>query len=132
MFSLFSTSKKTARIRSPLFFLNTLKGEKEQFGLARGTEVRMYNCGPTAYDYQHIGNLRPYVFADILRRTLIANGFSVDQVINITDVGHLVGDGDLGEDKVEKGARGSGETIDEIVSRVTAAFFQDLDLLHVD
>ena len=63
----------------------------------------MYNCGPTVYDFQHIGNLRAYVFADVLRRTLETNGYDVTQVINITDVGHLVSDGDTGEDKMTKG-----------------------------
>src|SRR3989338_9964997 len=82
---------------------NTLTLHKETF--IKKEWVTMYHCGPTVYDYVHIGNLRSYVFADILRRTFEWNGYSVDQVINITDVGHLTSDRDLGEDKVEKAAR---------------------------
>ena len=65
-------------------------------------EVRMYTCGPTVYDYAHIGNLRTYIFEDILRRVLEFNGYQVKHVMNITDVGHLVSDADTGEDKMER------------------------------
>jgi cysteinyl-tRNA synthetase len=78
--------KKQPIITAPLRFQNTLSGEKEAFVPLSNREVRMYNCGPTVYDFQHIGNLRPYVFADLLRRTLILWGYNVKQVINITDV----------------------------------------------
>ena len=74
-------------------------------------KVGMYNCGPTVYDYAHIGNLRAYVFADILRRTLELNGYTVDQVINITDIGHLASDGDDGDDKMTKGLKREGKTL---------------------
>lgn len=92
----------------------------------------MYNCGPTVYDFQHIGNLRPYVFADLLRRTLILWGYNVKQVINITDVGHLVSDADEGEDKMEKGAKARGQTVEEVVNEVTEAFFADLDAMNIN
>jgi cysteinyl-tRNA synthetase len=78
---------------------NTLTRNKETFTPLKKDEVSMYHCGPTVYDYAHIGNLRSYVFADILRRTCEYNGLNVHQVINITDVGHLVSDSDDGEDK---------------------------------
>lgn len=116
----------------PLSFFNTATGALEEFKPREDLMVRMYNCGPTVYEFQHIGNLRPYVFADIVRRALIQNGYEVDQVINITDVGHLVGDGDIGEDKVEKTAKTTGESVAEIVTRVTDAFFKDLQLLNVE
>jgi cysteinyl-tRNA synthetase len=88
---------------------NTLGDELQEFDTLKNTNtVRMYNCGPTVYDRQHIGNLRAYVFVDVLRRTLEMAGFSVTQVLNITDVGHLVSDGDIGEDKMTKGLRREG------------------------
>ena len=94
--------------------------------------MRMYNCGPTVYDFQHIGNLRPNVFADTLRRALRFHGFKTEQVINITDVGHLVSDADEGEDKIEMGAKREGTSVKEMVDRVTDAFFADLDALGID
>ena len=69
-------------------------------------KVGLYSCGPTVYNYAHIGNLRTYVFVDILKRALVANGYSVRHIMNITDVGHLTSDADSGEDKLEKGASG--------------------------
>lgn len=116
----------------PLQFFNTLSGELETFVPLSPRQVKMYNCGPTVYDRQHIGNLRPYIFADILRRTLEAWGHSVKQVINITDVGHLVGDGDEGEDKMEASARKQKKTAQEIAQEVTDAWFNDLDALGID
>src|SRR3990172_6122045 len=73
-------------------------------------EVGMYTCGPTVYDYAHIGNLRTYIFEDILRRTLEINGYRVKHVMNITDVGHLTSDADTGEDKMEKGSQRTGKS----------------------
>jgi cysteinyl-tRNA synthetase len=87
--------------------------------------VGLYCCGPTVYDYAHIGNLRTFIFEDLLRRTLKANGYSVRHVVNITDVGHLTSDADEGEDKMEKGSRRSGESAWTIAERFTAAFKQD-------
>ena len=85
-----------------LKFYNTLTREKENFLPINSKEVRMYTCGPTVYDYAHIGNLRAYVFADILCRTLRYSGLKVKQIMNITDMGHLTSDADSGEDKITK------------------------------
>ncbi len=91
----------------------------------------LYCCGPTVYDYAHIGNLRTYLFEDVLRRTLEFNGHRVRHVINITDVGHLVSDADDGEDKMEKGSRKAGESAWDIAERFTIAFKQDLRSLNM-
>src|SRR5512133_3868696 len=88
--------------------------------------VGVYACGPTVYDYAHIGNLRTYVFEDILRRVLEFNGCQVKHVMNITDVGHLTSDADTGEDKMEKGSRQAGKSAWEIADVYTAAFKEDL------
>src|SRR5512136_1285682 len=85
-------------------------------------EVGLYTCGPTVYDYAHIGNLRTYIFEDLLRRTLEFNGYTVKHVMNITDVGHLVSDADSGEDKMEKGARRTGKSAWEIAEFYAQAF----------
>lgn len=94
-------------------------------------EVGLYTCGPTVYDYAHIGNLRTYLFEDILRRVLEFNHYHVKHVMNITDVGHLVSDGDEGEDKMEKGARRTGMTAWEIAAFYTTAFQADLARLNI-
>ena len=91
----------------------------------------MYTCGPTVYEYAHIGNLRTYIFEDILRRVLEFNGFSVKHVTNITDVGHLTSDADEGEDKMEKGSRRTGKTAWEIAELYTEAFRDDLRNLNI-
>lgn len=114
-----------------LMLRNTMSGELESFEPVNGT-VRMYNCGPTVYDRQHIGNLRPYVFADTLRRTLLARGYKVQQVINITDVGHLVSDDDEGEDKMEKSAKATGKRAQDIAQEITHGWFADLDAIGID
>lgn len=88
-----------------LFLYNTLTRKKEEFKPIKKGKVGLYTCGPTVYNYAHIGNLRTYIFEDILKRVLIYNGYDVKHVMNITDVGHLTGDMDMGEDKMEKGAR---------------------------
>jgi cysteinyl-tRNA synthetase len=95
-------------------------------------EVRMYTCGPTVYDYAHIGNLRTYIFEDILRRVLEFNGYAVKHVMNITDVGHLTSDADTGEDKMEKGARRTGKSAWEIAAMYTQAFQEDLKRLNIE
>lgn len=125
-------SKKEPAIQAKLRFHNTLSDELEVFEPIAGPSVRMYNCGPTVYLEQHIGNLKPYIFADILKRTLVLWGYRVNQVINITDVGHLVSDADEGEDKIEKGVRARGGTVEDLVQEVSAAFFSDLDLLGIN
>ena len=102
-----------------------------EFNPLQGNEVGMYTCGPTVYDYAHIGNLRTYIFEDLLRRVLEFNGYQVRHVMNITDVGHLVSDADSGEDKMEKGARRTGKTAWEIAEFYTEAFREDLKRLNI-
>ena len=94
-------------------------------------DVGLYCCGPTVYDYAHIGNLRTYLFEDVLRRVLTFHGYQVKHVVNITDVGHLVSDADLGEDKMEKGARRTGRTAWEIAELYTQAFQTDMIKLNI-
>jgi cysteinyl-tRNA synthetase len=120
-----------------IYLHNTLTGKKEQFKPIKHSTVFMYHCGPTVYNYLHIGNLRAYVLADMLRRMFEYNNYVVHQVINITDVGHLTsnndeGLGDDGEDKVEKMAKSSGKTADEITSYYTNVFFSDIKQLNVE
>lgn len=93
--------------------------------------VGLYTCGPTVYDYAHIGNMRTYIFEDILRRTLELDGFTVRHVMNITDVGHLTSDADTGEDKMEKGSRKAGKSAWEIAEEYTQAFKQDMHALNL-
>ncbi|MCW3478431.1 cysteine--tRNA ligase [Neisseriaceae bacterium JH1-16] len=93
--------------------------------------VGLYCCGPTVYDYAHIGNLRTYIFEDLLRRVLEFNGYAVRHVVNITDVGHLVSDADEGEDKMEKGSRRAGESAWAIAERYTGAFQADFRALNL-
>ncbi|MET1078385.1 MAG: cysteine--tRNA ligase [Pseudomonas sp.] len=94
-------------------------------------QVGLYCCGPTVYDHAHLGNLRTFIFEDLLRRVLQANGHTVRHVVNITDVGHLTSDADEGEDKMEKGSRRTGESAWAIAERFTAAFLQDWRRLHL-
>lgn len=93
---------------------NTLTGNLDEFIPQQPGKVSLYTCGPTVYDYPHIGNWTAYVYWDILVRALVANNYEVTRVMNLTDVGHLVGDADEGEDKIEKGARREGKTAWEI------------------
>jgi cysteinyl-tRNA synthetase len=111
---------------------NTLSNKKEEFIPRKYGVVTMYNCGPTVYNYAHIGNLRAYVFADILRRMFIYNHYKVKQVINITDVGHLTSDADEGEDKIETGAKREGLKVKNIIKRYTDAFMDDIQKLNID
>ena len=94
-------------------------------------KVGMYTCGPTVYDYAHVGNLRTYIFEDVLRRVLSLNGYSIKHVMNITDVGHLVSDGDVGEDRMEKGSRRTGMSAWEIAEVYTSAFREDMERLNI-
>ena len=91
----------------------------------------MYTCGPTVYNFAHIGNLRTYLFEDVLKRVLAFNGFPVRHVMNITDVGHLTGDRDMGEDKMEKGAQREGRTAWDIAEFYTRAFQEDIARLNI-
>jgi cysteinyl-tRNA synthetase len=101
---------------SDLVVYNTRTRAKERLEPIEPGQVRMYSCGPTVYSAQHIGNLRPYLFADLLRRTLESEGLRVTHVINITDVGHLTDDADAGEDKMEMAAQRSGRRAEEIAA----------------
>lgn len=94
-------------------------------------EVKIYTCGPTVYSFAHIGNLTAYIYWDLLVRTLKANGYKVRRVLNITDVGHLVSDGDSGEDKLEKGAKREGKTVYEIADYYIEAFLKDYKSLEL-
>ena len=94
--------------------------------------VGLYTCGPTVYDYQHIGNFRTFLFEDLLKRVLRWNGYRVRHVMNITDVGHLTSDADTGEDKMEKGSRRTGMTAWEIAQLYTDAFLADMKALHIE
>lgn len=110
---------------------NTLSRAKEMFQSIRPNEVGLYTCGPTVYNFAHIGNLRTYLFEDILKRTLAYSGYAVKHVMNITDVGHLTGDRDMGEDKLEKGARREGKSAWDIAAAYTQAFQKDLARLNI-
>jgi cysteinyl-tRNA synthetase len=110
---------------------NTLTREKQIFKPLNPLEVKVYMCGPTVYWYPHIGNMRTYVNNDILVRTLKFNGFNVKTVMNITDVGHLVGDRDMGEDKMEKTARENRVDIWSIAKKYTSYFFKATKLLNI-
>jgi len=110
---------------------NTLNRKKQEFKPLKGKKVGMYSCGPTVYWYQHIGNLRTYIFSDILKRVLEYNGYKVKQVMNVTDVGHLTSDGDEGEDKIEKAAAREGKKAKEIADYYLEIFKQDLKKLNI-
>lgn len=110
---------------------NTLTGKKDLFEPLEPGKVALYTCGPTVYNYAHIGNLRTYVFEDILKRTLLHFGFDVKHVMNVTDVGHLVSDADEGEDKMAVGARREGKSITEIADFYWQAFRNDLKRLNI-
>jgi cysteinyl-tRNA synthetase len=110
---------------------NTMTRRKEAFQPIEPGKVRMYNCGPTVYDQAHIGNLRTYVMADLVRRTFEYLGYQVQQVTNITDVGHLTSDADEGEDRMMVGARRTGRDPWEIAEHFTQLFFEDTAALNI-
>ena len=110
---------------------NTLTRQTEGLKPLREDSVTLYTCGPTVYDYAHIGNLRKFIFDDLLRRTLSASGYNVRHVMNITDVGHLTSDADEGEDKSEKGAEREGKTVREVANDYTQAFKLDMAALNI-
>ena len=110
---------------------NSLTRKKEEFTPIKPGKVGLYTCGPTVYNYAHIGNLRTYIFEDILRRVLDYNGYDVKHVMNITDVGHLTGDRDMGEDKMEKGAAREGKSAWDIADFYTRAFKKDIAELNI-
>lgn len=130
------SASRPPKTQLPLKLYNTLSKSVEVFETKRRV-VRMYNCGPTVYGEQHIGNLSMFVFTDLLRRTLEFNGYQVKQVINITDVGHLVSDGDDGDDKMTKGLKREGmeltlENMKELAERYAQQFITDLQKLNID
>ncbi len=110
---------------------NSLTNKKENFIPLNHKKVGLYTCGLTVYNYAHIGNLRTYVFEDILKRVIRFNGYQVKHVMNITDVGHLTDDADHGEDKIEKAARKSGRSAEQIADFYTKAFKKDLKELNI-
>ncbi len=116
----------------PLSLYDTWERRLRPFApLVPGGPVGLYTCGPTVYDYQHIGNFRTFLFEDVLKRVLRWNGYRVNHVMNITDVGHLTSDADEGEDKMEKGARRTGKTAWEVAAYFTDAFVADMKRLNV-
>ena len=115
-----------------IYLYNTLTKKKEIFNPINKTEVKMYSCGPTVYNYAHIGNFRTYVFMDSLRRVLKYNGLKTNHVMNITDVGHLTSDADTGEDKMMKAAKREGKDPYEIAKFYTDVFMNDLKKLNID
>ena len=110
---------------------NTLTKKVEDFSTHEKGIVKMYTCGPTVYHFAHIGNLRTYVFEDILQKSLEYLGYDVKRVMNITDVGHMTSDGDTGEDKMQKGAEREHKTVYEIADFYTEAFMNDIDKLNI-
>ena len=115
-----------------IYLYNTLTKKKEKFETINQNEVKMYSCGPTVYSFAHIGNFRTYVFMDSLRRVLKYNGYKMNHVMNITDVGHLTSDADTGEDKMEKAARKEGKDPYEIAKFYTDIFMKDIKQLNID
>ncbi len=110
---------------------NTASRKKEEFIPRFEGKVSMYTCGPTVYHYAHIGNLRSYIMEDVLEKYLRFVGYDVKRVMNITDVGHLTGDGDTGDDKMLKGAKREHKTVMEIAKFYTDAFFEDCKKLNI-
>ncbi len=115
----------------PLRLYNTLKRKKEIFKPLKNKKVGIYTCGPTVYWYQHIGNLRSYIFPDILKKVLKSQGYKVKHIINVTDVGHLTSDADTGEDKIEKAAKKEGKTAKGIADYYFKILKQDLKKINV-
>src|SRR5690349_14778500 len=107
----------------PFTLYNTMSRRKETFVPLDPPRVRLYCCGPTVYNYAHIGNLRTYIFEDVLRRTLKFNGFDVKHIMNITDVGHMTSDADAGEDKMEKAAQEQKKSPWDLARFYETAFF---------
>ncbi len=117
--------------QTPLKLFNSLTRQLEEFQPVHAGEARVYSCGPTVYNYPHIGNMRAYVFADVLGRTLSFKGYKLTHVINITDVGHLTDDADAGEDKMEKMAAERAQSIWDIAKHYTEAYWADVKALNI-
>ena len=114
-----------------LYLYNSLTKQKELFTPIDADSVKLYTCGPTVYSFATIGHGRKYVMDDILKRTLEFNGYKVNHVQNVTDVGHLVSDADDGEDKMEKGAKQQGKTVWEVAEFFTKNFYDSMDKLNI-
>lgn len=110
---------------------NTLTRKKDIFKPIEPGKVKIYCCGPTVYNYAHIGNMRPYVFEDLLKRMFLYNNYEVKHVVNITDVGHLQSDEDEGEDKMELGSRREGKSAWELAQHYTQAFMNDIKSMNI-
>jgi len=111
---------------------NTLSRKKEEFKPIDKNEVGIYSCGPTVYFYQHIGNLRTYIFSDILKKSLKLNGYNVKHIVNVTDVGHLTSDSDSGDDKMEAAAKKEGKSAESIAKEYFDLFVIDLKNLNIE
>ena len=116
---------------TPLKLYNSLTRQVEEFRPIRDNEARVYTCGPTVYNYQHIGNMRAFLFADTLGRVLKWKGYKLRHIINIPDVGHLTSDADAGDDKMEKAARAEQKSIWDIAAHYTAVFKADIERLNI-
>lgn len=116
---------------APLRLFNSLTRTVEPFTPITANHARVYSCGPTVYNYAHLGNLRAYVFTDTLRRTLLWKGLDVTHIINITDVGHLTSDADAGDDKMEAAARAQAKSIWDIAAHYTDAFKRNIADLNI-
>ena len=120
-----------AEPRHQLSIYNTLTREKEPFKPLTPGEARLYTCGPTVYNFQHIGNFRTFLFEDVLKRVLLYDGYKVKHIMNITDVGHLTSDADEGEDRMIKAMRREGKTPWDIAKFYTGVFIEDWDRLNL-
>ncbi|SHJ26256.1 tRNA synthetases class I (C) catalytic domain-containing protein [Clostridium cavendishii DSM 21758] len=110
---------------------NTMSKSVEEFKTIKDKEVKLYTCGPTVYNFAHIGNLRTYIFEDVLKRVLEYNGFEVMHLMNITDVGHLQSDDDTGEDKMQIGAKRESKDVLELARFYEDNFISDLNKLNI-
>lgn len=116
---------------APLTLFNSLTRSAEEFAPVNPGKAHVYTCGPTVYNYQHIGNMRAFIFADTLGRTLSWKGYDLSHIINITDVGHLTSDADAGDDKMEKAASESGKSAWDIAKFYTDAYWRDIERLNI-
>ncbi len=132
----FKSSAKPTEVKRDIYFHNTETNKLELFKPLKDSVVTMYSCGPTVYDFAHIGNLRSFVFADMLKRTLIFHDYEVNHTINLTDFGHLTDDGDAGEDKMMRSLKREGlpislQAMRELSDKFIDAFFDDFDSLRI-
>jgi cysteinyl-tRNA synthetase len=126
-----ASGTRNSGLETPIHLYNTASRSVEEFIPIKQGQVGLYTCGPTVYDYAHIGNLRTYIFEDILKRVLLYNGLQIKHVMNVTDVGHLTSDADEGEDKMEKGAARTGQTVWDVAKFYEQQFFNDLKELNI-